>query len=81
MSGDNVIKPVLEPTFYTGDIVMIETLVLRNIQQQGYDAHKAGFLLRDCPPYLMQSWQRSWRAGWCWMLRSTSVSIMTISPV
>jgi hypothetical protein len=55
---------IIDELFYRAeDIDTMETLVLRNIQKQGYNAHKAGFLMRDCPLYLMQSWQRSWRAA------------------
>jgi hypothetical protein len=55
-----------EELFYctAEDFNRLELLVMRRVIDTGYNSHRAGLLLKDCPPYLHVKWQRWWRAGW-----------------
>jgi hypothetical protein len=54
-----------QPFYSTAEVKrVLELALMRKITDNGYNARMAGFLLRECPGYLVPEWSRWWRDGW-----------------
>jgi hypothetical protein len=53
-----------QPIYMASDLALVEAAVARRITDTGYNSCTAGFLLRECPPYVVPEWRRWWRDGW-----------------
>ena len=53
------------PIYYSAkDLNHLDAMAQRHVFDDGYNSRKAGFLLRECPPFLMEKWKTWWRTGW-----------------
>jgi hypothetical protein len=54
-----------QPIYYSAkDLNHLDAMAQRHVFDDGYNSRKAGFLLRECPPFLMEKWKVLWRDGW-----------------
>jgi hypothetical protein len=55
----------LQPAYYSAqDLKRLEVMARDHVFDHGYSSHKAGCLLRECPPFLFEKWKLWWRDGW-----------------
>jgi hypothetical protein len=53
------------PIHYSSeDLYKLEAMAQRHVFKDGYNSCKAGYLLRECPPFLSEMWKVWWRCGW-----------------
>src|SRR5271169_685190 len=53
-----------QPIYYSEDLNQLEAMAQRHVFEHGYNSRKAGYLLRECPPFLIEKWKSRWRDGW-----------------
>jgi hypothetical protein len=53
------------PIYYSAqDLKRLEAMAQRHVFEHGYNARRVGWLMRECPPFLIDKWKLWWRQGW-----------------